>query len=154
MHAPPSYCLSWKRKVLSFKHTALAPLVSPAKTTIFLEEAHHKTSIRDVRNTNSTSARAHIVDIAADHRCRHRATRCGGALVAPRSFSFQFPFSLGKAITRNRNGCSLGLSGTRVALPPFCGLSFVFIQDPLLRKWKEEQAPGVRQGRNKAHCRW
>jgi hypothetical protein len=44
------------------------PSCLPAKNTLVFEEEHHKTSIRDVRSTDFTGARAHIVDIAADHQ--------------------------------------------------------------------------------------
>lgn len=150
MHAPPSHCLSWKRKVLSFKHTALAPLVSPAKTTLFLEEARNKTSIRDVRSTNSTSARAHIVDIAADHRCRHRATRCGGALVAPRSFSFQ-------SWQGHHEKPKWLLLGAKWHPSGFTTILWIVLcvhPGPPTSKVERRTSPGVRQGRNKAHCRW
>ena len=39
-----------------------------ARTTLVLEEGHHKASIRDVRSIKFPGARAHIIDIAANHQ--------------------------------------------------------------------------------------
>jgi hypothetical protein len=54
-----------KESVVVQTHST-CPSCLPAKTTLVLEEGYHKTSLRDVRSTDSTGARAHIVDIAAD----------------------------------------------------------------------------------------